>query len=290
MGLPLSWLGDELSLKINKEAERTKALKFELLERSKGSLDLSGAWDDIGDATITEYLSSSVAVSVGRKDIVDFSSILQAVISYRISGYDFIQDKHYYKLGKPTILKTHGIAYVKRLMQLYEQVSDELSRDLEEKGITDATKLSKQQYDIIIEGDKRRNSEKIVSSREAIEIQESLAGGSAKYIARLSGGSQDHEECLFYLVNAICTLEDLMHLHNTEDLIEPKSTIPLAFLIEQNGQLNPQSSDIVDTTKRTLEYIAGQLGGFELFKTTAKLDCLGAFSQDINSFIKQNFL
>ena len=122
MVLPQTWVGDGLSSRIDKEAERTRVIKLRLVNEKRGDLDLSGFFVDLNDATITEYLSSVVASSCDKK-LLDFSPILQAMITYRVSAYDFIQDNHCYKLGKPTILKTHGRDYVEKLMEVYNKTS-----------------------------------------------------------------------------------------------------------------------------------------------------------------------
>jgi hypothetical protein len=295
MVLPLTWVSSELSEKIDLVGFRSKSLKLDLIGNYNPSSDLEGFVTDINEPTIPEYLSFLVAKKMRRSDLEQLSPVLQAMISYRISAYDYIEDEHLYKCEKETVLKTRGNDYLLRMMKVYSEISIEIGSKLQNLGIIGAKDIAEEQYSEIIEADKKRNLGIIPSVKETIEVQESLSGKPARKLAYLSGGGQIEKEFLFHLVNSICTLEDLMHLLIKEDLEKPKATIPLAVINEYIPleKIKDNSSYKLILKKSvgfTLDYISGQISRLERLTMGGGFEELNEFSSSINNFIKRHIL
>ena len=292
--IPEIWVNDELSLEIDKECLRTHDLKRDIA-KSFGLGNLEILLEDIKEPTITEYLSSEFCKVSGREDLREVSPLLQSFISYLISAHDFITDEHYFKLGRPTFLKTHGADYLKEALNNYSKIVSFLGKKVENKGIQKGHERAISQVEKTIEGDKLRNtdvSKSMVTPQKAIGIQEFVAGGTARYLAELSGGGDIEQEMAYHLVNSICTLEDLMHFSHSTDLIEPKATIPLAYLGEEVKVSDFKKVDVKKVGQRAVDktgdYLLNQLKKFEhnLHKTNRHSN-LSYFSDSIRKFIKQ---
>jgi len=292
MNLPLTWVNDKLSKNIDRVGFQTKDIKLDLVKKYNPSKDLEGFLTDINEPTIPEYLSFLVARSRGRSDLEQLSPVLQAVISYKISAYDCLEDNHLYKCGRETVLKTRGKDYLLMMMDVYSNISTELGARLQDLGIDDASRVAKEQYEDIIRADKRRNSKIIQPLKETIKIQEALAGEPARKLAYLSGGGLSEQRFLFHLVNSICTLEDLMHFLIKKDLKEPKSTIPLSFMNEQTplNKMKENPRLLRKSVRFTLDYINNQMSELNKLKKQGEFKEIDDFTGSINRFIKQYIL
>jgi len=114
-------------------------------------------------------------------------------------------------------------------------------------------------YYSTIKCDKERNS-RIASSSESILLQDRLAGKHAYNIAILSN-AKELGHFSSHLVNAITTLEDLIDLFRGEDFTGKKTTIPIAFLADEFGQVVEDYNIIKKSlsVKRTKEYINNKI-------------------------------
>ena len=221
---------------------------------------------DLSEVTLTEGMSIDLSRIAQKPEILDVAATLQAFQTYRLSLYDILDDKHLTKLCKPTVLAIYGEDAVKAVAKIYNSSVLQLAEELEEKGVSEASKLAQQQYDDTIKTDKIRGEfvSKMPSPEEAIRLQRNIAGGPAKGIVKLAGGDHSLEEGIATLVDALTTLEDLIGFIDMEDFTRVKATIPLAFLYEECLHIEKPRDirEIIRETKvivKTREYVRNMI-------------------------------
>ena len=257
MDLPDSWASSETVTLISEESSKLKNTR-ELISSKYGLDHREIVKKDLSYVAMPEILSAQYCVLSGNSHLLQISPALLAFWTYAISIYDTISDNHLYKNGKPTFLKTYGKESVLIVEKIYKRAIRELSKQLEEE-IPRATEIIEEMYNSTIKWDRVRNSH-VTSPNEAFLIQENLAGKPAYNIAILSN-AEGLGTFSFHLVNAITTLEDLIDLFHGEDFTEKKTTITIAFLIEEFGSLIRDYNLIKKSfaISRTRNYIQDQI-------------------------------
>lgn len=270
MNIPDSWVSSETDSLINNESSKLRHTK-ELVSEEFGLNNHEIVRKDLTYVAIPEILSAQYCVLSDNNSLLTISPPLQAFLAYAISIYDTVSDNHLYKNGKPTFLKTYGMDSVLFAERIYKRIIRKLSKELERE-IPRATEIVEEMYYGTIEWDKVRNS-RIVSSDEAVLLQDKLAGEHAYNIAVLSN-AEELGPFSSHLANAITTLEDLIDLFHGEDFTGKKTTIPIAFLFDEFGH-SVEDYKIIKKSlavKRTKSYISEQIGHAReiLFKHKSK--------------------
>lgn len=256
--LPLNLYTPEVNSLINRESERLKQARVLILQRF-GMETNDIVRTDLNCVAIPEILSAQYCIISGNNHLLKISPPLQAYLAYAISIYDTVSDQHYFnKEGEPTFLTKYGLKFLLKTEELYKNIINRLSNELEAY-IEGAVGIAQKMYLGTIEGDKLRNNG-IVSPHEAISLQDKLAGEHAYNIAVLSKAEElgTFSRCL---VNAITTLEDVVDLFRGEDFTGKKTTIPISFLVDEFGCLIKDHDTIKKSLsiKRTREYVTEQI-------------------------------
>ncbi|MEN7982123.1 MAG: hypothetical protein ABFQ65_01605 [Nanoarchaeota archaeon] len=251
--------------------------------------------DYLKQICIPEILANSFCELGDKEYLKNLVVPLESFQTFAVSLYDQIEDSHLMRAGEPTVLKVYGLENTLNIKKTCEDIYLELSRKLE-KFIPNAIDISQEQYNLTLSADKLRNSNKILSPSKAILLQNILAGIPSKKIALLCKGDNDMQTLARAMGNSISTIDDLIDLIFLEDIKNPKTTIPLSYLTNENKTIFDLSPEKVrdyflgsDSLKKTVDYIDNELtsaGNILNFLDPSGKDILSIYNNKMKSYIR----
>jgi len=260
--------------------------KKELLNKKTSKLNYF-IGDYLKQPCIPEILANSFCYLGKNNSLQKILSPLEAFQTYAVSLYDLIEDNHQIKDNDFTVLGRYGIEKTNYLKVICEKTYKQLAKELS-LIIPNANKIAQEQYELTLQADKIRNSPIILSAQDAITLQDKLAGIPSEKIAFLSGG-YEIKQLAKSIGNALSTIDDLIDLITMEDLGKSKTTIPLAYLFQENPKILTDSPEKArdyflksDALKKTTEYLDKELN-----KAGLMLKVLDPKEQDILSLYRE---
>jgi len=287
------WADEEVDVLLNKEFLKWLPRKMSIAREMR--IDFHEAVKtDLSQVTVPEIISGEISRLSGNNHLRDAAAVLQSYQTYSLSIYDIINDQHMIKCGKPTFLKLYGIDEVKRLQTSYRYIVSLLANELETNGVKNAPHFARAQYEETLNADDLRNlpDGRMPTPKETINIMNSIAGGTAKYMALLTNAGQPWINIAESLANSMANLEDLIDFMSLEDFKKIKATLPFALLYHQTGLIDTSlnAKRILDETSvipKTKEYIFNQLNIIsDNLNGGGKGSLLGLFERKMRSFLE----
>jgi hypothetical protein len=221
--------------------------------------------DYLEQPCIPEIFALNFCSLNGREDIKEQVALLEAFQTYAVSLYDQIDDNHLFRNGEKTLLGVCGLKKAQKVKLFCERIYSELARGLEAK-VPNASSVANEQYLLTLKADTLRNQTRILSPKEAMDLQNLLAGIPTEKIALLCGGNSELIALARNLGNSLSTMDDLIDLINLEDIGKRKTTIPLAYLKHFNITGDSREETRANFLRseafyKTSEYILAELSG-----------------------------
>ncbi|MCW8966367.1 MAG: hypothetical protein OQK82_06750 [Candidatus Pacearchaeota archaeon] len=221
--------------------------------------------DYIKQICIPEIFAYSFCDLGNKGDIKHLVVPLESFQTYAISLYDQIEDSHLERGGEPTVLKVYGLESTLNIKKSCENIYYRLAEKLEEF-VPNAKEIAQEQYNLTIRADKLRNSKNIFEPEKAILLQNLIAGVPSQKIALLCAGDDNIQTLARNMGNSISTIDDLIDLVFLEDIKNPKTTIPLSYLVDENKRIFDMSPEKAreyfldsNSIKKTVNYIDNEL-------------------------------
>lgn len=220
--------------------------------------------DYLKQPCIPEIFAFNFCTLNGRTDLREPVALLEAFQTYAVALYDQIDDNHLIRNGEKTLLGNCGPRKAQDIKLFCERTYSNIASSIETQ-VLGASSIADEQYLLTLKADKLRNQAVVLSPKEAIDLQNNLAGIPTEKIALLCGGSLELVTLARNLGNALSTMDDLIDLISLEDMGKQKTTIPLVYLKHFNIVGKSKKEKIKNFLSseafyKTSEYILGELG------------------------------